>query len=197
MDAVILGLIATIVDWIESHGVTVGLFAALMTAAVPVAYTAGTRRTDRRDKAAEREAVVNAAERRAQDELDATHPSFAAWLNVPVGVGTERPTKSPVVVEIHDEGVWVHAARLSWRFNTDDDGTWRLHNAPCEPFRDGDTLPMARGHAETVGLAWPGSPLPEQKAITWALDIDWGLSRIGPTRTYAHPSGSTAWQAVS
>ena len=179
-------------DWLVQPGVVVPLVLAL----VGGAYKLGTRRNDRRDRHADRLAEVEAERLRQEATLDATHVSFGRLARAPYGSGTGRPAQAAVEIEPHDAGVWIHGVRLSWRYRTDPEDSWRLERAPCAPFDADEEFPAAVPEGEPFGLTWPGSPLPEQQAITWELEIEWGVSRTGGTRVAKSGEGSTSWQEV-
>lgn len=181
-------------DWVFQPGVIVPAGLALIAGA----YKLGTRRTDRRDRREERRAeerrVAEVERLRSEAQLDATHATFGALLRVPHGPGTGRPQMPPVEIEAWTAGVWIYEVRLSWRYNTDDEGDWRLKGAPCGPFERGSELPSPLSQTEGMGFDWPGAPLPEPQALSWTLEIEWGVARTGGTRTAIVHDGSTSWQ---
>jgi len=180
-------------DWIVQPAVIVPVVIAL----VGGAYKIGTRHVDQRGRNAEKMAAEEATRQHAEDRLDETHVSFGRWACVPHGSGTSRPSKPSVTIEVYDAGVWVHGVHLRWRYRTDAKDEWRLEQAACAPFDPGVDFPVSVPMGETIGLTWPGSPLPKQQAIEWNLDVEWGISRTGATRVTHVGEGSTSWQEIA
>jgi hypothetical protein len=179
-------------DWIEAHGVTTTIALALIGAA----YKIGTRRRDRRDQDADKAGAKEADRQRGEDQLDSTHVDFGHWASVPFGTGKGHPKTTPLTIEVYEASVWIHGVRLRWRWNKDPADQWRLEGGECSPYAPGVEFPVAVPMGETLELTWAGLPLPKQEAIEWNLDIEWGLSSSGPTRTKHVDQGSTSWQEV-
>lgn len=110
---------------------------------------------------------------------------------------TPTRKRTPILMRVMEQGVWVHAVKLSWRYSEED--TWRTDHAACEA-ADGTVQPKPFAAGDGMGCDWGGPRPPEHgRQLTGVLHVCGGWARMGlpgpPTRGPAGRTGSTSRSA--